>query len=86
MIVYLKLDDGRVAQAKYQTFGCGASIAAGSLLTEMIIGREIRECLALTSDALSDAMGGFPPDKLHCPILAVAALHDALKGMAIATA
>jgi nitrogen fixation NifU-like protein len=84
MILYLKLDDGRVARAGYQTFGCGASIAAGSLLTETIVGREIRECLALTSEQLSDAMGGFPPDKAHCPILAVAALRDALKGVASA--
>src|SRR5438309_160122 len=71
MIVFLQLADDRVTRAKYQTFGCGASIAAGSLLTEMVAGRSIDECLALTSEQLSDEMGGFPPDKLHCPVLAV---------------
>ena len=79
MVVFLKLSEDRVAQTRYQTFGCGASIAAGSLLTEMISGLTVAECLEMTVDQLSDAMGGFPADKQHCPILAVAALHDALK-------
>jgi nitrogen fixation NifU-like protein len=79
LIVHLRLDGPTVTAARFQTFGCGASIAAGSMLTEMVAGRTVAQCLALTADDLADALGGFPPDKRHCPVLAVAALHDALK-------
>jgi nitrogen fixation NifU-like protein len=79
MALHLRLDGETVAAAKFQTHGCGASIAAGSMLTEMVIGRTVADCLALTSEQLAEALGGFPPDKQHCPFLAVAALRDALK-------
>jgi NifU-like protein involved in Fe-S cluster formation len=78
LTLYLKLDGQVIAAARFQTYGCGASIAAGSMLTEMVIGRSVADCLALTADQLSEALGGFPPDKLHCPIMAVTALRDAL--------
>jgi nitrogen fixation NifU-like protein len=80
MTLHLRLDGERIAGAKFQTYGCGASIAAGSMLTEMIIGRSMADCLSLTSEQLAEALGGFPPDKQHCPIMAIAALRDALKG------
>jgi nitrogen fixation NifU-like protein len=79
LILQLRLNGGVVAAARFQTYGCGASIAAGSMLTEMIIGRTVADCLALTPEHLSQALGGFPPDKQHCPIMAVAALREALK-------
>jgi NifU-like protein involved in Fe-S cluster formation len=78
LILQLRLDGDVVAAARFQTHGCGASIAAGSMLTEMIVGRTLDDCRALTAEQLSTALGGFPPDKRHCPILAVAALRDAL--------
>ncbi len=78
MILQLKLDGGTVAAAKFQTFGCGASIAAGSMITELIIGQTIEMCRALTAEELSRELGGFPADKAHCPVLAVAALRNAL--------
>ncbi len=67
MILYLKLDDGRIAAAKYHTVGCGPTIASGSILTEIIQGRTIQECRKLTAQDLIDALDGVPPDKLHCP-------------------
>ncbi len=48
------------------------------MLTELIIGRTVDECLVLTSERLAEELGGFPPDKQHCPVMAVAALRDAL--------
>jgi nitrogen fixation NifU-like protein len=78
-LLCLRLQADRVTEAKYQTNGCGATIAAGSVLTEMITGRAISECLAITSERLTEALGGVPPDKLHCPAMAVTALHDALR-------
>jgi len=78
MIIYLRVCDERIAAAKYHTVGCGPTIASGSMLTEMIAGRSIAECRELTVDELMRALGGVPPDKLHCPALAILALKDAL--------
>ena len=71
MVLYLRLSGDRVAAAKYQTYGCGPTIASGSMLTEMIVGRTIAECLALSVEDLIEALDGVPPDKLHCPALAI---------------
>jgi nitrogen fixation NifU-like protein len=78
MGLFLKLDGDRIAAAKYRTHGCGPTIASGSMLTEMIIGRTIAECRELTVEDLIQALDGVPPDKLHCPALAVGALKNAL--------
>ncbi len=78
MILFLKVEDDRIAAAKYHTVGCGPTIACGSMLTELIAGRTIAECRELTEERLIEALDGVPPDKLHCPALAVAALEDAL--------
>jgi nitrogen fixation NifU-like protein len=78
MILYLKIQDERIAAAKYQTVGCGPTIASGSMLTEMIAGRSITECRDLTVEDVIEALDGMPPDKMHCPALAIGALKDAL--------
>ena len=78
LILFLKVRDGRIAAAKYHTIGCGPTIASGSMLTEMIVGRTIAECRELTVEDLIEALDGVPPDKLHCPALAIGALQDAL--------
>jgi nitrogen fixation NifU-like protein len=79
MTLHLRLDGGTVVAAGFQTYGCGASTAAGSMLTEMIVGRSVEACRDVTAALLSEALGGFPPDKQHCPVMAVAALRDALE-------
>jgi nitrogen fixation protein NifU and related proteins len=79
LILYLRISGEDVAAAKFQTYGCGPTIACGSMLTEMIDGRPIADCLRLTTDALIEALDGVPSDKLHSPALAIAALRDALK-------
>ncbi len=78
MIIYLRVQDERIAMAKYHTVGCGPTIASGSMLTEMIAGKSIAECRELTVENLIEALDGVPPDKLHCPALAIGALKDAL--------
>ena len=65
--------------AKFQTVGCGPTIACGSMLTELITGRTVAECGEITTDTLITALDGVPPDKLHSPALAITALRDALK-------
>jgi nitrogen fixation NifU-like protein len=78
MIHYLKIQDERITAAKYHTVGCGPTIASGSMLTEMIAGKPIAECRELAVENLIEALDGMPPDKIHCPALAIAALRDAL--------
>jgi len=75
----LRLLEGRIVEARYQTHGCGPSIACGSVLTELILGRSIEEARMLTAADLSDALDGLPDDKRHCADTAILALHDALK-------
>jgi nitrogen fixation NifU-like protein len=79
LILYLQIEDDRVVAAKFQTYGCGSTIACGSILTELITGRRIADCLQLTGETLIEALDGVPPEKLHSPALAIAALRDALK-------
>jgi nitrogen fixation NifU-like protein len=78
MILFLRIEDERIAAAKYHTVGCGPTIACGSMLSELVVGRTIADCGELTADHLIDALDGVPPDKLHCPAMAIAALRDAL--------
>ncbi len=78
-LLCLRVRDGLVTGARYQTHGCGPTIAAGSVLTEMIKNRPVRACSGLTVEQLIEALGGVPGDKLHCPAMAVAALREALK-------
>jgi nitrogen fixation protein NifU and related proteins len=78
MILFLCVQNGRIATAKFHTIGCGPTIASGSMLTELIVGRTIGECGELTTEKLIEALDGVPPDKLHCPALAIGALRDAL--------
>ncbi len=80
MILFLKVQDDRIAAAKYHTHGCGPTIASASMLTELIIGQTVADCRGMTTDDLIAALDGVPPDKIHCPAMAIAALHDALSG------
>jgi len=75
--LFLRVVDGRVAEARFQTYGCGPSIAASSLATELARGRSVEELPALTAEALERALGGLPPDRRHAASLAVGALHAA---------
>jgi NifU-like protein involved in Fe-S cluster formation len=65
MILSLRVREGRITAAEFQTYGCGPTIASGSMLTEMIIGRTIEERTKLTAQDLILALDGVPPDKLH---------------------
>ena len=76
MILYLNVHGGRITAAKYHTVGCGPTIASGSMLTELIVGKPIVECRELRVESLIEALDGVPPDKMHCPALAVGALRN----------
>jgi NifU-like protein involved in Fe-S cluster formation len=80
MVVMLRVRDEVVIEAKCDTHGCGVSIAAGSMLTELIAQKTLDECRAITAEQLAEALDGVPIDKAHAPALAVAALKNAIEG------
>ena len=79
MRIYLDVDDTQIIRdCKFKTFGCGAAVATSSMATEMIKGKSIQEALKLTNKAVMEALGGLPPVKVHCSLLAEEAVHAAL--------
>ncbi|MGE5529278.1 MAG: Fe-S cluster assembly scaffold protein NifU [Patescibacteria group bacterium] len=79
MKIYLRVKDGRIEDVKFKTFGCGAAIATSSMATEMIRGKTLDEALALTREAVAEALGGLPPNKMHCSNLAADAVRKAIE-------
>ena len=82
MKITLKIDDvtQRVIDARFKTFGCGSAIAASSMATELIKGRSIEELQKnFNNDNIVTALGGLPPVKIHCSVLATEALNAALE-------
>jgi nitrogen fixation protein NifU and related proteins len=77
--IELQLRDGVIVAARFQSHGCGSTIACGSVLTELIIGKPIEIARGLTAQQLVEALDGIPDDKRHCADAAIVALRDALK-------
>jgi nitrogen fixation NifU-like protein len=78
MELYIKVKDGVITDAKFKTFGCGAAIATSSIVTELVKNRTIGEALKISNRAVAEALGGLPPIKMHCSVLAEEALKKAL--------
>ncbi len=79
MKISLKIRDGRIEDARFKTFGCGSAIASSSMATELIKGRTIDEAMNFSNQEVVDALGGLPPVKIHCSVLAEEALKAALE-------
>ena len=77
MRLTLRINGGRIVEARFQTSGCPAAIAAGSICTEMICGLSLAEAEALRKEDYADALGGLPPSKMHCSVLAADAVRAA---------
>jgi len=79
MQFFIKVEDDKIVDVKFKTFGCGAAIATSSAATEMIKGMTLDEALKFTNKAVIEKLGGLPPAKIHCSVLAEEALHEAIK-------
>lgn len=79
MKMSLKVENGRITDARFKTFGCGSAIASSSMATELIKGRTLKEALNFSNQEVVDALGGLPPVKIHCSVLAEEALKAALE-------
>ena len=76
--LFIRVAENRIIDATFLTFGCGAAIASSSMVTEMIKGKTIDEVLAITDQMVVEALGGLPPSKIHCSILAEKAIRAAV--------
>jgi nitrogen fixation NifU-like protein len=79
--VYLKVDseDLRITDIKFESYGCASNIATGSIITELAKGKTLEEAKAVTWQQASEALGGLPPIKTHCSVLAVDGLRAAIQ-------
>jgi nitrogen fixation protein NifU and related proteins len=77
--LHLRFEKDLVREARFKVFGCGAAIATGSMLTELVIGKTASQLRAITNEQLSERMGGLPPEKIHCSVLAEQAIKAALE-------
>lgn len=79
MTIYLKIQDERIADIKFQTFGCGSAIAVSSMITEIAKGKSLAEAKQITNKDVAEALEGLPQNKLHCSNLGADALALAIK-------
>ncbi|RKO66805.1 iron-sulfur cluster assembly scaffold protein [Desulfofundulus salinus] len=77
--IWLKVTDGKIGEITFWTDGCGTTIAAGSMVTELARGKALPEALQITPRDVLDALGGLPEESVHCAFLAANALHEAIK-------
>jgi nitrogen fixation NifU-like protein len=80
MRISIAVDDAdHIADVKFKTFGCGAAVATSSMVTEMVMGKSLTEAAVVSNKAVAEALGGLPPNKMHCSNLAADALHLAIQ-------
>jgi nitrogen fixation NifU-like protein len=78
MKISIRVKDDIITDAKFKTFGCGSAIASSSVATDMIIGKTVEEALEITNKDVLDELGGLPPIKVHCSVLADHAIKSAI--------
>jgi nitrogen fixation NifU-like protein len=78
MKLQIKVEDGKVTDAKFKTFGCGSAIASSSLATEWVKGKTVEEILEIKNTDIVEELN-LPPVKIHCSVLAEDAIRSAIK-------
>ena len=79
MKLYIKVKNNRITDARFETFGCAAAIAASDVLCDVTKGKTLEEALKITKDNIMRPLGDLPPVKVHCSLLGVEALRDAIR-------
>lgn len=79
MKLYIKVKDNKISEIKFETLGCGAAIATSSMITEMAKGKTLEQSLKITREDIAEELGGLPPIKIHCSVLAADALKKAIE-------
>jgi len=79
MTFYIKVNNSRISDVKFKTFGCGAAIAVSSIVSEMAKGKTLDEAMEITNKMVARELGGLPKNKLHCSNLGADALHKAIE-------
>jgi NifU-like protein involved in Fe-S cluster formation/metal-sulfur cluster biosynthetic enzyme len=79
--VYISVDEKthRITDIKFESYGCASNIATGSIITELAKGKTLEEAKKFTWKDASDALGGLPPIKAHCSVLAIEGLRAAIQ-------
>lgn len=77
--IYIRVRNNQLVDVKFRTFGCGAAIAASSMVTVLAIGKTLEDALNIQNEDVSEALGGLPKEKLLCSNIAADALHIAIK-------
>lgn len=75
----IKVEDDRISDVRFQTFGCGAAIAVSSMVSEMAMDKTLDEAMEITNKMVAEELGGLPKNKLHCSNLGADALHEAIE-------
>jgi nitrogen fixation NifU-like protein len=78
MTFYIKVDDNRLSDVKFKTFGCGAAIAVSSIVSEMAMGKTLEEARKITPALVAKELEGLPKNKYHCSNLGAQALNKAI--------
>ncbi|MBI5598476.1 MAG: Fe-S cluster assembly scaffold protein NifU [Deltaproteobacteria bacterium] len=79
MKLTIKVENDRITDVKFKTFGCGAAIATSSMVTELVKGKSLDEAEKISNSTVAEALDGLPPVKMHCSNLAADALHAAIE-------
>lgn len=79
MYIYIKVEDDKIVDCKFETFGCAAAIATSSMVTEMVKGKTLEEALKITNREVTEALDGLPPVKYHCSVLAEEGIRAAIE-------
>ncbi len=79
MEIHIRVEDDRIADIKFKTFGCGSAIATSSMVTELAKGKTLDEAMAITRQDVANELDGLPKQKMHCSNLAADALHKAIE-------
>jgi len=79
MKLTIKVENDKITDVKFKTFGCGAAIATSSMVTELVKGKDLTEAEQVSNSTVAEALDGLPPVKMHCSNLAADALHAAIE-------